>query len=76
MIVLDLLNDNFDTIITSLLESRNKTINQIQSILQLRKTKNISKCITRATRDLEMAFKNNNSPKKHIGIKNTSIIRN
>lgn len=43
VIVLDTLHDNFDTITASLLETRDKTIDQIQSILQLKKAKNISK---------------------------------
>lgn len=59
VIALDTLYDNFETIKTSLPESRDKTINQIQSILQLKKAKNISKQVTTATSDLIMALKDN-----------------
>lgn len=59
VIALDTLHDNFETIKTSLPESRDKTINQIQSILQLKKAKNISKQVTTATGNLIMAFKDN-----------------
>lgn len=63
MIVLDLLYNDFDIITTSLLESKDKIINQIQSILQLRKAKNINKRITKAIGDLAIVFKDNNNPK-------------
>lgn len=64
VITLDLLHNNFDTITTSLLKSGDKTIDQIQSIFQLKKAKNISKCATRVTRNLAIAFRNNNGTKK------------
>lgn len=66
VIALNSLNDNFDTITTSLLESRDKTIDQIQSILQLREVKNISKHVTEVTKDLAIAFRDNNGLKKSI----------
>lgn len=43
VIVLDILHDNFDLTISSLLETEDKTIDQIKSILQLKEVKNISK---------------------------------
>ncbi len=43
VIILDTLYDDFETTITSLLESGDKIINQIQSILQSKEAKNISK---------------------------------
>lgn len=43
MITLDSLHKDFDTTTTSLLETEDKTIDQIQSILQLKKAKNLSK---------------------------------
>lgn len=61
VIILDTLNNNFDTISTSLLKSGN---NQIQSILQSKKAKNISKQATRVTKDLAMTFKDHNGSKK------------
>lgn len=63
MIVLDLLYNDFDIITTSLLESKDKIINQIQSILQLRKAKNINKRTTKAIGNLAIVFKDNNNPK-------------
>ena len=64
VIALDTLHDNFNTTTTSLLESENKTIDQIQSILQWKEAKNISKRATKVKEDLAMAFKDSNSPKK------------
>lgn len=46
---------------TSLLEIENKIIDQIQSMLQLKKAKNICKCITRAIEDLIILYKDNNN---------------
>lgn len=43
VIALDILYNDFDIIITSLLQTSDKMINQIQSILQSKKAKNISK---------------------------------
>ena len=43
VIALDSLYDNFNTTTANLLEVGNKTIDQIQSILQSKKAKNISK---------------------------------
>lgn len=58
VIALDTLHDD-QIIKTSLPESRDRTINQIQSILQLKKAKNMSRQATTATGDLIMAFKDN-----------------
>lgn len=43
VIALDTLHDNFDTTIDSLLKTGDKIIDQIQSILQSKKVKNITK---------------------------------
>lgn len=59
VIALDTLHDNFDTTIVSLLESSNKIIDQIQSILQSKEAKNLSKRSTGAVSDLAMAFRDN-----------------
>ena len=64
VIALDTLHDDFDTVTTSLLKSRNKTIDQIQSILQSKEAKNISKRTTKVTSNLAIAFRDSNSPKK------------
>ena len=64
VIALDTLHDNFNTTTASLLESGDKTIDQIQSILQSKEAKNISKRATKVTRDLAMAFRDSNGPKK------------
>ena len=64
-IVLNSLQKNFDTTIVSLLDTENKSIDQIQSILQSEKAKNISKRVTRkGIFNLVMAFKNNNTSKR------------
>ncbi len=58
---------------TSLLESGDKTINQIQSILQSREVKNISKQVTEAIKDLAMAFRNDGEYKrKQTDMKSTT----
>ena len=68
VIALDTLYDDFETTTTSLLETGDKTIDQIQSIPQSKEAKNISKRITGAVGDLAMAFKSSNNynsgPKK------------
>ena len=64
VIALDTLHDDFDTTTASLLESGDKTIDQIQSILQSKEAKNISKRATGVTGDLAMAFRDSNGPKK------------
>ena len=57
VITLHTLDDDFDTTMASLLESGGKTIDQIQSILQSKEAKNISKRTTVAARDLAMAIR-------------------
>lgn len=69
-----MLYNNFNIIITSLLESKNKIINRIQSILQLGEAKNISKQAIRLIGNLIMAFKDNNRPKKRYKEMKTTII--
>ena len=61
LIALDTLHDNFDTTTASLLETGDKIINQIQSILQSKQVKNISKQTTGVVRDLAMSYKQNNN---------------
>ena len=63
VIALDTLHDDFDTMMASLLETSNKTINKIQSILQSKEAKNISKRATGGTGELAMAFRDNNKKK-------------
>ena len=52
--------------INSLLKSENKIINQIQSILQSKKAKSISKQAIRVVKNLAMAFKDNSDPNKKV----------
>lgn len=64
VIALDSLHEDFDTTTASLLEAGDKTIDQIQSILQSKEAKNISKRATGGgTGNLAMAFRDNNAPK-------------
>lgn len=63
VIGLNLLYEDFDKTTTSLLGIGNKIINQIQSILQSKEAKNLSKYAIRDTGNLAMAFKDK-SPKK------------
>lgn len=61
MIALDSLHKNFDTTIVSLLEASDKMIDQIQSILQSKKVKIISKQIIRGgTGNLVIVFRDLN----------------
>ena len=65
VIALDTLYNNFNTTTASLvLKSGDKTIDQIQSILQSKEAKNISKWATGVTSDLAIAFRDSNGPKK------------
>lgn len=64
VIALGTLYNNFDMTTTSLLEIENKIIDQIQSILQLEKAKNICKCTTWAIGDLVILYKDNNNNQK------------
>lgn len=64
VIVLDCLHKDFNIRTTSLLKTNNKTIDQIQSILQLKKAKNLGKQAIEATGDLVMAFCNRNCNRK------------
>lgn len=57
VIALDSLHEDFDTTIASLLETGDKTIDQIQSILQSKEAKNLSKRATGSVGDLAMAFR-------------------
>lgn len=61
VIALDTLHNNFDMTTTSLLKTGDKTIDQIESILQLKKAKNIRKQTTGAVKNLTMLYKDNNS---------------
>lgn len=64
VIILNTLHNDFDITTTNLLKSGNKTIDQIQSILQSKKVKNINKQIIGIFRDLIMAFRNNKKVSK------------
>lgn len=68
VIALDSLHEDFDTTTASLLEAGDKMIDQIQSILQSKEAKNISKRATGGgTGDLAMAFRDrdgSNAPKR------------
>lgn len=64
VIALDSLHDDFDTTTASLLETGDKTIDQIQSILQWKEAKLISKRTTGAVGDLAMTFKDNGTLKR------------
>lgn len=65
VIALDSLHEDFDTTTASLLETGDKTIDQIQSILQLKEAKNLSKRATGDTGDLAMAFRDK-GPKRKV----------
>ena len=64
VIALVILHNNFDTTTASLLKSGDKIINYIQSILQSNEAKYFSKRASGVTRDLAMAFRDSNGPKK------------
>lgn len=65
VIALDFLHKDLDTTTTSLLETGDEMIDQIQSILQSKEARNISKRATGEGIDnLAMAFRNNNAPKR------------
>lgn len=64
MITFDSLYEDFNTTIASLLETGDKIINQIQSIHQSKKVKNLSKQAIGDTGDLAMAFKDKKPKKK------------
>ncbi len=64
VIVLDSLHEDFDTTIASLLETSGKTIDKIQSILQSKEVKNLSKQATGDTGDLTMAFRDKGPKRK------------
>lgn len=64
VIALDTLHDDFDTTTASLLETGDKTIDHIQSILQLKGAKNLSKRATGDIGDLAMAFRDNPMKRK------------
>lgn len=61
VIALNTLHQNFNTIMVSFLKTKNKTIDKIQSILQSKKAKNISKHAIKVTKNLVMAFKDRNN---------------
>lgn len=54
---LNSLYKDFDTITASLLETEDKTIDQIWSILQLKEAKNLSKEATENTENLAITFR-------------------
>lgn len=60
VIALNTLHKDFKTTTASLSKTSDKTIDEIQSILQCKETKNISKFATRRTGELTITFKDNN----------------
>ena len=64
IIVLESLHQDFDTTTASLLEMGDKSIDEIQSIFQSKKAKNLSKRATGNTGDLTMAFRDKGSKRK------------
>lgn len=69
MIAFNSLYKNFDPIIINLLEMDNKIIDQIQTILQFKKVKNINKQATEAISNQIIIFRNKNvSIKKQTAI--------
>lgn len=64
IIALNSLHEDFDTTTASLLKTGDKTIDQIQSILQSKEAKNLSKRATGGIGDLAMAFRDKSGPKK------------
>lgn len=60
----DLLHKDFDTTTTSILETGDKTINQISSILQSKKANNFNKQIIGGIDNLAIAFRIKNGPKR------------
>lgn len=63
---LDTLYNDFNIMTASLLESGDKIIDQIKSILQSKKAKNISKQTIKVIRDLAIAFKDSIGLKKKV----------
>lgn len=61
VIVLDILYVNFNITIVSLLKTKDKSIDQIHSILWSKKVKIISKQTTGAIGDLAILYRNNNN---------------
>lgn len=64
VITLNKLNKDFDTTTASPLETGNKTIDQIQSILQSKKAKNICKQATGDIETLAMSFRDKAASKQ------------
>lgn len=70
VIAFNSLYKDVDITTASLLETDNKTIDQIQSILQSKKDKNVSKWATwKGTSNLTMTFKDKR-PKRKVNIDN------
>lgn len=59
VIALNILYNNFDLITANLIKTGDKSIEQIQSILQLKKAKNINKQFMEAVAEIAMAFRDN-----------------
>lgn len=64
VIALNFLSKDFDTTIASLLKTGDKTIDQIQNILQSKEVKNLSKRGTGAIGDLAILFCNHDWNRK------------
>lgn len=66
VIIFDILHDDFDTTTTNLLKSSDKTIDQIQSILQSKEVKNLSKQSNGAIEDIAIVVKDSRKSKTII----------
>lgn len=64
VVALDSLHEDFDTTTASPLKAGDKTIDQIQSIFQLKEVKNLSKRATGDTGDLAMTFRDKSPRRK------------
>lgn len=64
VIALNSVQNKVDIMTASLLKTGDKSVDKIQNILQSKKAKNISKYTTGGTRELIIAFKDNNGLKQ------------
>ena len=74
VIALNTIHNDFDSIIANFLEVGDKSIDQIQIILQSKKAKNISKQSTGVVTKMAMLFKNNQRMKNAIIVTSLAIL--
>lgn len=74
VITFNSLHSDFDATIASLLETSNKMIDQIKSILQSKKAKNLSKQAIKDMSDLTIVFKDKRLKKRQIVTTNITIV--